>query len=121
MGWEQGMVLAMLMVIVTCLLTTRIKPAYLFAGAAFVGFQVGMIDLPTLAGNFTNSSLLTLVLLILVSVALEKTRLISWVGRQISQGGQSSVVAKLGLSTAFLSSFTNNTAVVVSLIGAIKT
>ncbi|UTV27476.1 SLC13 family permease [Photobacterium atrarenae] len=120
MSWEQGTVLAMLMVIVTCLLTTRIKPAYLFAGAAFVGFQAGMIDLPTLAGNFTNSSLLTLVLLILVSIALEKTRLISWVGRQISQGGQSSVVAKLGLSTAFLSSFTNNTAVVVSLIGAIK-
>ncbi|MCW8331859.1 SLC13 family permease [Photobacterium sp. SDRW27] len=120
MSWEQGMVLAMLMVIVTCLLTTRIKPAYLFAGVAFVGFQAGMIDLPTLAGNFTNSSLLTLVLLILVSVALEKTRLISWVGRQISQGGQSTVVAKLGLSTAFLSSFTNNTAVVVSLIGAIK-
>ena len=42
----------MLMVIVTCLLTTRIKPAYLFAGAAFIGFQAGMIDLPTLAGNF---------------------------------------------------------------------
>lgn len=120
MGWEQGMVLAMLMVIVTCLLTTRIKPAYLFAGAAFVGFQTGMIDLPALAGNFTNSSLLTLVLLILASIALEKTRLISWVGRQISEGGHSSVVAKLGLSTAFLSSFTNNTAVVVSLIGAVK-
>ncbi|MBC7002534.1 SLC13 family permease [Photobacterium sp. BZF1] len=120
MQWEQGMVLAMLMVIVTCLLTTRIKPAYLFAGAAFIGFQAGMIDLPTLAGNFTNSSLLTLVLLILVSIGLEKTRLISWVGKQISSGGQSTVVAKLGLSTAFLSSFTNNTAVVVSLIGAIK-
>jgi di/tricarboxylate transporter len=30
------------------------------------------------------------------------------------------VVAKLGISTALLSSFTNNTAVVVSLIGAIK-
>ncbi|MGF1684363.1 SLC13 family permease [Photobacterium minamisatsumaniensis] len=120
MEWEQGMVLAMLMVIITCLITTKIKAPYLFAGAAFVGFQVGMIDLPTLAGNFTNSSLLTLVLLILVSIALEKTRLISWVGRQISQGGQSTVVAKLGLSTAFLSSFTNNTAVVVSLIGAIK-
>ncbi|MGF1757433.1 SLC13 family permease [Photobacterium sagamiensis] len=120
MGWEQGMVLAMLMVIVTCLLTTRIKPAYLFAGAAFIGFQTGMIDLPALAGNFTNSSLLTLVLLILASIALEKTRLISWVGRQISEGGHSSVVAKLGLSTALLSSFTNNTAVVVSLIGAVK-
>lgn len=120
MQWEQGIVLAMLIVIVTCLLTSRIKPAYLFAGAAFIGFQAGLIDLQTLAGNFTNSSLLTLVLLILVSIALEKTRLISWVGRQISYGGQSTVVAKLGLSTAFLSSFTNNTAVVVSLIGAVK-
>ncbi|MGF1693698.1 SLC13 family permease [Photobacterium kagoshimensis] len=120
MNWEQGIVLAMLMVIITCLLTTRIKPAFLFAGAAFIGYQTNMIDLVTLAGNFTNSSLLTLVLLILVSIALEKTRLISWVGQQISRGGQSSVIAKLGLSTAFLSSFTNNTAVVVSLIGAVK-
>lgn len=114
------MVFAMLLVIISCLLLTRIKPAFLFAGAAFIGFQLGLIDLPTLAGNFTNSSLLTLVLLILVSIAVEKTRLVSWVGRQLSQGGQSTVVAKLGLSTAFLSSFTNNTAVVVSLIGAIK-
>lgn len=120
MNWEQGVVLAMLMVIVTCLITTKIKPAYLFAGSAFIGFQTGMIDLPTLAGNFTNSSLLTLVLLVLASIALEKTRLISWVGRQISEGGHSLVVAKLGLSTALLSSFTNNTAVVVSLIGAVK-
>ncbi|MFZ6043823.1 SLC13 family permease, partial [Vibrio natriegens] len=82
MGWEQGMVFAMLLVIISCLLLTRIKPAFLFAGAAFIGFQLGLIDLPTLAGNFTNSSLLTLVLLILVSIALEKTRLVSWVGRQ---------------------------------------
>ncbi len=116
----QGTVLAMLGVIVTCLLVTRIKPAFLFAGAAFVAFQTGLMDLADLAANFTNSSLLTLVLLILASTALEKTRLISWVGQQISAGKQAYVIAKLGLSTAFLSSFTNNTAVVVSLIGAIK-
>ncbi|MEC6909534.1 SLC13 family permease [Photobacterium piscicola] len=120
MSWEQATVLAMLVVIILCLLTTNIKPAYLFAGSAFIGYQANLIELPAIAANFTNSSLLTLVLLILVSIALEKTRLISWVGRQISQGGHSSVVAKLGLSTALLSSFTNNTAVVVSLIGAIK-
>ncbi|SKA39351.1 SLC13 family permease [Photobacterium toruni] len=120
MSWEQATVLAMLVVIILCLLTTKIKPAYLFAGSAFIGFQSNLIELPAIAANFTNPSLLTLVLLILVSIALEKTRLISWVGRQISQGGHSSVVAKLGISTALLSSFTNNTAVVVSLIGAIK-
>ncbi|MCU8504181.1 SLC13 family permease [Vibrio vulnificus] len=118
--WEQGFVLALLLGIITCLLVTKIKPSYIFAGAAFAAFIAGMSDLTAIAANFTNSSLLTLVLLILASTALEKTRLISWVSRSISEGRLLTVVAKLGFSTAFLSSFTNNTAVVVSLIGAIK-
>ncbi|ALR16618.1 SLC13 family permease [Vibrio natriegens] len=118
--WEQGFVLAILLGIITCLLVTKIKPSYVFAGAAFISFLAGMMDLTSIASNFTNSSLLTLVLLILASCALEKTLLISWVSRSISEGQLGSVIAKLGLSTALLSSFTNNTAVVVSLIGAIK-
>lgn len=118
--WEQGFVLAILLGIITCLLVTKIKPSYVFAGAAFIAFMAGMIELNTIAANFTNSSLLTLVLLILASSALEKTLLISWVSRSISEGHLGSVIAKLGFSTALLSSFTNNTAVVVSLIGAIK-
>ncbi|MFZ3529535.1 SLC13 family permease [Vibrio harveyi] len=118
--WEQGFVLAILLGIITCLLVTKIKPSYVFAGAAFIAFMSGMIELNTIAANFTNSSLLTLVLLILASSALEKTLLISWVSRSISEGHLGSVIAKLGFSTALLSSFTNNTAVVVSLIGAIK-
>ncbi len=118
--WQQGLVLALLLGIVTCLLTTRIKPSFIFAGAAFIAFLAGMIELGEVATNFTNSSLLTLVLLILASAALEKTLLISWVSRSLSTGRLGTVVAKLGVSTAFLSSFTNNTAVVVSLIGAIK-
>ena len=118
--WQQGFVLAILLGIITCLLVTRIKPSFIFAGAAFIAFMAGMIDLSSLANNFINSSLLTLILLILASSALEKTRLISWVSRNISEGRLGTVVAKLGISTALLSSFTNNTAVVVSLIGAIK-
>ncbi len=118
--WQQGFVLAILLGIITCLLVTRIKPSFIFACAAFIAFMGGMIDLSSIANNFTNSSLLTLILLILASSALEKTRLISWVSRNISEGRLGTVVAKLGISTALLSSFTNNTAVVVSLIGAIK-
>ncbi|RTZ14776.1 SLC13 family permease [Vibrio aquaticus] len=118
--WQQGFVLAMLLAVVTCLLTTRIKPSFIFAGAAFIAFLAGTIELGEIATNFTNSSLLTLVLLILASAALEKTLLISWVSRSLSTGKLGTVVAKLGISTALLSSFTNNTAVVVSLIGAIK-
>lgn len=118
--WQQGFVLALLLGIVICLVATRIKPSFIFAGAALFAFLAGMIDLNEVATNFTNSSLLTLVLLILASAALEKTLLISWVSRSLSTGRLGSVVAKMGVSTALLSSFTNNTAVVVSLIGAIK-
>ncbi|RSD30427.1 SLC13 family permease [Vibrio pectenicida] len=118
--WQQGFVLAVLLGIITCLIATRVKPSFIFAGAAFIAFLAGMIELSDVATNFTNSSLLTLVLLILASSALEKTRLISWVSRLLSSGKLGTVIAKLGLSTAFLSSFTNNTAVVVALIGAIK-
>ena len=79
MMWQQGFVLAVLLGIITCLITTRIKPSFIFAGGAFIAFLTGMIEIGDVATNFTNSSLLTLVLLILASSALEKTRLISWV------------------------------------------
>ncbi len=118
--WEQGLVITILIGTIVSLIATRIKPSNIFAGAAFITFISGMLDINSVTANFTNSSLLTLVLLILSSVALEKTRLIGWMGRSISQGRLGVVIAKLGISTALLSSFTNNTAVVVSLIGAIK-
>ncbi|HBV76600.1 MULTISPECIES: SLC13 family permease [Vibrio] len=118
--WDKWFVLILLVSIIGCLIFTKIKPSFIFAAAALVSFMSGAVDLDGIAMNFTNSSLLTLVLLILASCALEKTRLISWISRHISKGRLGTVVAKLGFSTAFLSSFTNNTAVVVSLIGAIK-
>lgn len=118
--WDQGFIFALLVGVVACLLWTKIKPSFIFAGAAFITFVTGQTELDSLANNFTNSSLLTLVLLVLSSCALEKTRLISWVSYHISEGKLGVVIAKLGLSTAILSSFTNNTAVVVALVGAIK-
>ncbi|MFD2176469.1 SLC13 family permease [Veronia pacifica] len=120
MSLEQVIILCLLLGVIVGLLFTRIKPAILFAVAAFAAFQTGQVGLDEMADNFTNASLLTLVLLILTSTALEKTRLVSWVGDQLAGGRLGTVVAKLGLSTAFLSSFTNNTAVVASLIGAVK-
>ncbi|MFV0576377.1 MAG: SLC13 family permease [Vibrio sp.] len=118
--WEMWFVLFLLVGIIGCLIFTKIKPSFIFATAVLAAFLTGATDLNGLGANFTNSSLLTLVLLILASCAVEKTRLISWISRHISSGNLGSSVAKLSFSTAFLSSFLNNTAVVVALIGAIK-
>lgn len=116
----QGLILTILLGLVGLLVATKIKPALLFVGALLICYLGGLIEVPELMGNFANESLLTLVLLIMISGALEKTRLITLISQCFSKGSYSQVIFKLTLSTAFLSSFMNNTAVVASLISAVK-
>ncbi len=120
MTLDQRGILGVLAVLITLLIASKLKPALLFGVTVIVCYLAGMIELPSMMANFSNSSLLVLVLLMMISAAIEKTRLISWISQQLSTGSLLPVLLKLGVSTAFLSSFTNNTAVVASLIGAIK-
>ncbi len=117
---EQLILTGIMLLLVGCLFGTRINPAWLFVSAIGTSYLTGLIDLESMLVNYTNSSLITLVLLILVSIAIEKTTLIQRLAKSLSNGSLVKSVTKLGLSTAFLSSFTNNTAVVASLITAIK-
>ncbi|QBJ61743.1 MULTISPECIES: SLC13 family permease [unclassified Pseudoalteromonas] len=117
---EQLILTGIMLLLVGCLFGTRINPAWLFVSAIGTSYLTGLIDLESMLVNYTNSSLITLVLLILVSIAIEKTTLIQRLAKSLSSGSLVKSVTKLGLSTAFLSSFTNNTAVVASLITAIK-
>ncbi|WP_409424418.1 SLC13 family permease [Pseudoalteromonas sp. RW-H-Ap-1] len=117
---EQLVLTGIMLTLVGCLFGTRISPAWLFVSAIGTSYLTGLIDLESMLVNYTNSSLITLVLLILVSIAIEKTTLIQRLAKSLSSGSLVKSVTKLGLSTAFLSSFTNNTAVVASLITAIK-
>jgi di/tricarboxylate transporter len=116
----QGLVLSVLLILVLLLITTKAKPALLFVGALLICYIGGLIEIPELMNSFANESLLTLVLLMMISGALEKTRLIALISHFFSKGNYSQVILKLSLSTAFLSSFMNNTAVVASLISAVK-
>jgi len=120
MTLEQYAVIAMLVGLVALLTLTRLAAAWVFGAVAVLAYLTDLLTVQQFAASFTDSSLLTLVLLLLVSIALEKTRLISWVGQQLARGGLRTVLSRLWVSTAVLSSFTANTAVVASLIGAIK-
>ncbi|ASM52580.1 MULTISPECIES: SLC13 family permease [Pseudoalteromonas] len=117
---DQLILTGIMLTLVGCLFGTRLNPAWLFVGAIGSSYLAGLIDLESMLVNYTNPSLITLVLLILVSIAIEKTTLIQKLAQSLSSGSLVKSVTKLGLSTAFLSSFTNNTAVVASLITAIK-
>ena len=117
---EQLVLTGIMLTLVGCLFGTRINPAWLFVSAIGISYLAGLIDLENMLVNYANPSLITLVLLVLVSIAIEKTTLIQKLSMSLSKGSLVKSVTKLGISTAFLSSFTNNTAVVASLITAIK-
>ena len=118
--YQQLVLTGIMLVLVGCLFGTRLKPAWLFVGAIGISYLAGLISLEDMLINYANPSLITLILLVLVSIAVEKTTLVQKLAQSLSKGSLTSSVTKLGLSTAFLSSFTNNTAVVSSLISAIK-
>lgn len=120
MTWQQFLVLGLLVSLIVLLVQGKVRPAMLFSGAVLVTYLAGLADIDEVVSGYTNSALLTLVLLLLVSVAVEKTRIMSWFASLMGRGSFNLVLVKLWFSTAFLSAFVNNTAVVASLLGAIK-
>ena len=106
--------------LVAGLISGRINPAVLFLFAFLLCYLFDMVALDTALTSFTNIGLVTLVLLVLAATALEKTSLLGKLSQVIGNSSLPITMAKLGLSTALLSSFTNNTAVVASLIGVVR-
>ncbi|GIU30198.1 SLC13 family permease [Shewanella schlegeliana] len=109
-----------LFALVAALMAGILTPAALFFIASLTTYLLGMVELETALASFTNASLVTLVLLIMSTAALEKTSLLGKLSQVVGRGSLASTMAKLGFSTALLSSFTNNTAVVASLIGVVR-
>lgn len=120
MTWQQSLVLGLLAALVALLIQGKLRPALLFSGAVLITYLSGLADINAVVAGYTNSALLTLVLLLLVSLAVEKTRVMSWFANLVGTGSFNKVLVKVWFSTAFLSAFVNNTAVVASMLGAVK-
>ena len=116
----QGLVALSLIVLLGLLIHGRFRPAAIFASLLLFYYLLGLIDLNSMLGNFVNPALIILVLLITVSITLEKTILLDNLASSLLTGGYRKVIAKLMVTTALLSSCLNNTAVVAALMGHIK-
>ncbi len=106
--------------LIVALIFSRIAPALVFTSAMAACVMVGSIDLPTVLDKATNEGLITLILLILVSMGLER---LPWL-IDLAQSGVRRSLPKtlLNLSgmTMLFSAFVNNTAVVATLSGALR-
>jgi di/tricarboxylate transporter len=120
MTLQQSFVLAVLSLLVILLIRGRHAPAHVFAGAAAVFLFLDLVTLDQVLKDFSNSGLLTVVLLLLVSVALDKSHLLDVFADRIVRGGYRWSLLKLMLATSAYSAFLNNTAVVASLIGPLR-
>ena len=113
-------VLFSIALLLALLVSGRVKPAIAFVTLAGIFLLLGLVDTSTLLAQYTNPALATLLLLLLVSLALERSPLLDWLSRHMLKGHPRLATARLMGSTALLSAFLNNTAVVAAFLGAIS-
>lgn len=101
------------------LISGVVRPAIAFASLAGAYLLFGLIDTATLLQQYTNPALATLLLLLLVSLALERTPLLEWLSQKLLTGNSRMATLRLMGTSAVLSAFLNNTAVVATFLGAI--
>lgn len=118
--WQQLAVAAGLLVLVVLLVRGRHSAPAVFAGVAFFYILLDFISLGDALKQLTNTGLVTVVLLMLLSVVLDKGRLLEQLADVLVRGRYPWALAKLYGTTALYSAFLNNTAVVASLIGPLR-
>ena len=106
--------------LVVTLLATRWSAPWVFSTAMLACYLMGLVDTETLLRKATNEGLVTLVLLILVSVGLERMPWLATLSRQIIVPSMPLTLVRLSLVTASFSAFVNNTAVVAALAGTLR-
>jgi di/tricarboxylate transporter len=121
MNLQTGAVFLGLTVLIVELLRGRRAPATVFAGVAFAFVLLDLVSLRDGLEQLTNPGLVTVVLLLLLSVVLDKSRLLERMADGLVRGPYRWALAKLYVVTAIYSAFLNNTAVVASLIGPLRT
>ncbi|RXJ68976.1 SLC13 family permease [Halarcobacter ebronensis] len=109
-----------IIILLILLAQNRIQPAILFFALVLIYYMFDLIDVKNMLNNFTNKSLVTLLLLLTVSIVFEKTTFITSISNKIFSKSYNKSLLKMSFLVSFFSAFLNNTAVVASMISVIK-
>jgi len=113
------LVLVSIIGLVAVLVSSVIRPAVAFVGLAGIYLIFGLVSAEILLAQYTNPALATLLLLLLVSLALERTPLLDWLSQRLLVGSETWATARLMAVSGVLSAFLNNIAVVAAFLGAV--
>ncbi|AXR05894.1 SLC13 family permease [Salinimonas sediminis] len=120
MDVNQVIVLGAFFSTIFALIFTNRQPATIFALAMLGLLVTQQVSFDDILQNLTNKGLITLILLLLVSSAIDKTALIKRLGRKLVTASFTASYWRLFGLTFFSSALLNNTAIVASLIGPVK-
>lgn len=116
-----GLVVIVLAIMFGLLIHNKMNPALIFIGTILIFLFSGQITTEKMLVGFTNESLITLIILLLVSPVIEKTIFIPLISKKLFQTKRQGVaLGRMGLFTVAFSAFLNNTAVVASLMGLVR-
>ena len=113
-------VLLSILALLALLIRGRMAPALLFTVWAAGYYLTGLVNQREWLSGYTNPALITLIVLLLVSLALERSPLLDRFSSVILRGGTALAILRLSGVTALMSAVLNNTAVVGSLLGVIS-
>ncbi|CAK1951464.1 SLC13 family permease [Vibrio crassostreae] len=105
--------------LIIALVSNRFRASYVFVAAVAMLYVSGEITQTVIFSNVTNRSVVILLLLLLSSLALERTALLSWAAKMLSHRNYWQSLLRLGIVSAVSSGMLNNTAVVATLMGSV--
>lgn len=120
MEFNQLLVIGIFLSTIGALVFSNKRPSYVFSAALLALVATQQITVPQVAHNLTNQGLLTLVLLLLVSNAVDKTAFINRLGRKLVSASFNASFWRMFALTFSSSALLNNTAIVASMIGPVK-
>lgn len=118
--FEQLYTAAIFLALFYGLIFTAIAPAWLFTAAMGAAYFGALVDTPALLDKATNTGLVTLVLVILVSIGLEKLSWLARLARVLVASGYRRSLLRITLVTGLFSALINNTAVVATLANTLR-
>ncbi|MFT6286082.1 MAG: di/tricarboxylate transporter [Alcanivorax sp.] len=117
---DQLLISSLFLWLLGCLIFSDWAASWIFVTTALAAYFMGLVDTSEVLGKASNSGLITLVLLLLVSVGLEKLSWLSRLSNSLITPGYNASLLRLGVITALFSAFVNNTAVVATLAHTVR-
>ncbi len=120
MDTQRFFVLSIFVILIGSLIFTNKRPVFLFSSALVALVVTQTISFREVLENSINTGVITLLLILVASAAIEKTQLLKKLGRSLIDRHYCFSFIRVYLVSGLSSAFMNNTAVVATLISVVK-